>query len=159
VQAPALYVPDTKWWSHKPATVCLIGSIEHNPTVPWQTQVINALQQRSIIVFNARRVSDAASIQLPDHPEFNAQIAWELTHAIAADIVVLFFDPTSVSPDALVQLGLLADDPKMSLIVVCPPGFWRRDYVAAICTRYELPSANSIAQAVEMVEAILDSRY
>lgn len=58
----------------------------------------------------------------------------------AADIIAVYFDPNTLSPITLLELGLHAASGK--LIVCCPDGFWRKGNVRIVCERFNIPLFN-----------------
>lgn len=52
-----------------------------------------------------------------------------------ADLIVMYFDPTTKSPISLLELGLHAKD---NLVVLCPEGFWRKGNVDIVCQYYNI---------------------
>lgn len=117
-------------------TLFLAGSIEMGAAEDWQAQAIDAARETFSIIYNPRRDDwDPTWAQTIEHPEFNAQVTWELDHIDEADVVSFYFDPNTKSPITLMELGL-AVAIKDDLIVCCPEGFWRKGNVDILCARY-----------------------
>ena len=134
------------------ANIFLAGSIEQDRAMNWQQLVINEIEQhpssRSLAVFNPRRQTwDASLEQTKENPAFNDQVNWELDHLWRADITFFYFEPGTKSPISLMELGFMcgrgcAD--MFPIIVVCPPGFWRRGNVEIMCERENIPCFDTL---------------
>ena len=55
----------------------------------------------------------------------------------AADIVIMYLAPGTMSPVSMLELGLYARSGKLR--VCCPLGFWRRGNVEVVCLRNHIP--------------------
>lgn len=136
--------------SAKP-TVFLAGSIEMGTAEPWQNEVAEALSEKDIMILNPRRDDwDASWVQRIDNPEFYTQVNWELDAQDAADVIALYFEPSTKSPISLLELGLYAASGK--LIVCCPEGFWRKGNVDIVCQRYGIPVYTNITDFVNAIK-------
>jgi hypothetical protein len=113
----------------KHVSMFLAGSIEMGAAEPWQEQVVKAFP------FNV------------NNPMFYEQVSWELDMLDKADIIPMYFDPTTKSPITLMELGLHAQNTDWTglpkLIVCCPKGFWRKGNVNILCQRYGIPCFNN----------------
>lgn len=105
----------------------------------WQERIVNAMSDLSDLVFlNPRRDDwDSGWQQRANDPRFYEQVSWELDMLDAADIVVMYLAPGTVSPVSLLELGLCARSG--TLMVCCPAGFWRRGNVEVVCMRHQIP--------------------
>jgi len=78
---------------------------------------------------------------------FKEQVDWELDMLKAADVIAMFFDPASLAPICMLELGLFAGSGKM--IVACPEGFWKRGNVQVVCQRYDIELLDSLEALIE----------
>ena len=85
------------------------------------------------------------------HPSLVEQINWELDHLEDADVIVFCFDPNTMSPISLLELGLFARSNKV--IVYCPEEYFRVENVATVCSRYKIPFVNSLSELAERAVA------
>lgn len=119
--------------------VFLAGSIEMGRAEDWQSRLTRALLQHApaIVVANPRRESwDSSWEQSIDNPRFKEQVDWELDHLERADLAVFYFQPDTMSPITLLELGKRLAGPRSAqTLVCCPPGFWRRGNVEIVCDR------------------------
>jgi hypothetical protein len=115
--------------------VFLAGSIEMGSAEPWQDQIIERFNE-NVVFFYPRR-DDWDSTWDHNSDKFNEQVNWELDMLEDADIILLYFDPSTKSPISLLELGLYARSRK--LLVCCPDGFWRQGNVRVVCERYNVP--------------------
>jgi hypothetical protein len=147
-----VYAPD-KWDYHLRHTVFLAGSIELGEAEKWQDKAAKLLVANNFVVLNPRRESkdwQDCKLEATD-PIFREQVEWELDALERTAYIMMYFDPATQSPISLLELGLFARSYKM--IVVCPPGFWRKGNVDMVCQKYSVTQAASIEQAVDIIVA------
>lgn len=138
-------------------SVFLAGSIEMGKAVDWQTQVTNALEDMDVTILNPRRDDwNSSWEQKITNPQFNEQVTWELTALDKASVIAMYFDPKTMSPISLLELGLYADQGKM--IVCCPEGFWRKGNVDIVCKKYRIPQVDNIDDLIYHVRARLEKK-
>jgi len=115
--------------------IFLGGSIEMGKAIDWQRDLIERLKDEFIIFLNPRRSDwDSSWTQEITNPQFKEQVDWELNGLETADIIVMVFDPNTMSPISLLELGLYASSKKM--VVICPEGFWRKGNVDIVCEKH-----------------------
>lgn len=132
-----------------PKSVFLAGSIEMGKAVDWQSKATEKL--KNFIILNPRRDDwDSSWEQSINNPQFFEQVSWELDCLERADHILLYFAQETMSPISLLELGLFASTGK--LVVVCPEGFWRKGNVDIVCRRYGITTANTIDEAVKLIE-------
>lgn len=147
-------------------TIFFAGSIEQGKAYDWQANLIERLTHtverridNHLVVFNPRRPDwDPTWDQSTDHPQFVEQVNWELDNIMDADLAVFVFDPDTMSPITLMELGLVLADPDgPTAIVLCPRGYWRKGNVDITVGRYAKTRSNvsTVEDMDEMVEAIL----
>jgi hypothetical protein len=132
-------------------TVFLAGSIEMGKARKWQDDLSKTLQDVDVVLYNPRRPDwDSSWKQDISNPHFVEQVSWELDHMRDADHIVMYFDPTTMSPITLLELGLCAGNPDEAgkLIVCCPEGYHRRGNVEVVCERAGIPFMNTFADLV-----------
>lgn len=119
-------------------SVFLAGSIEQGKAENWQARVMLAIGDLDITILNPRRKNwDPTWPQTPDFPPFREQVEWELNALDDTTHILFYFQPGTMSPISLLELGLYVDGDKA--IVVCPKDFWRYGNVAIICEMYGIP--------------------
>jgi len=136
------------------STLFLAGSIEMGKAVDWQTQVTNALVDKEVTIFNPRRDDwDSSWEQKITNLKFKEQVVWELMALEWSDVIVMYFDPATMSPISLLELGLYARDPfsMTRMIVCCPEGFWRKGNVDIVCQRYGVRQVETLEELIEAV--------
>lgn len=136
IKAPNKYTKTDK-------TIFLAGSIEMGKAENWQTRVTKMLENTDWTVLNPRRDDwDSSWEQKITNDKFREQVEWELQALEDASHVLMYFDPNTMSPISLLELGLFA--PTGKLIVCCPEGFWRKGNVDIVCKRFDIPMINSL---------------
>jgi hypothetical protein len=61
----------------------------------------------------------------------------------------MVFDPKTMSPISLLELGLQSKSNKM--VVMCPEGFWRKGNVDIVCEKYNIKQVKNIDELVEYI--------
>lgn len=145
--------PRTKRWS---PTVFLAGSIEMGVAEKWQDKVVKAFEGEDVTFLNPRRDDwDASWEQSIGNPQFSEQVNWELDNIEAANYIVFYFDPATMSPITLMELGIVSANP-VSTIVCCPHGFWRKGNVDILCKRAGIPVVHSLDVLIEGLREMLE---
>ncbi len=118
--------------------IFLAGSIDMGKAEDWQADMGEYFASFNWGSFNPRRPDwDNTWIQDYTNPQFAQQVNWELDALDAADKILLYLVPETLSPISLLELGLYADSKK--LYVVSPQGFWRKGNVEIVCARKDIP--------------------
>jgi DNA-binding transcriptional ArsR family regulator len=142
VKAPAPFVNSPRPW------VFLSGSIEQGEAEQWQTRVEADLADLPGTILNPRRDDwDASWVQSIGNLQFRQQVEWELEGLERADLIAIYFSPTTKSPITLLELGLAVAS-RADVAVCCPSGFWRRGNVEVVCMRYGPPLVESLEDLV-----------
>ena len=137
------------------STVFLAGSIEMGVAENWQDKVINSLSDLDIVFLNPRRDDwDSTWVQSIDNPQFNEQVSWELDGLQVADLVIFYFDPNTKSPITLMELGLIAQTVK-NTVVCCPEGFWRKGNVDILCNRSCIHQVDDLNELITEVKTYI----
>lgn len=141
-------------------SVFLAGTIDMGNSEDWQQAAISRLQDRCSVIYNPRRTDwDSNWVQELTNPQFNSQVTWELEMLDKADIVFMYFDPTSQSPISLLELGWLAAKKPQNTYVCCPPGYWRKGNVDIVCNRFGITVYNSLEVALTALRCHCDRVY
>ena len=123
----------------------LPGTIDMGRSSDWQAALVARFRD-SIggrwLFFNPRRREFHAS---PAEMEY--QVAWELAHLEAADLIVMNLLGDSRSPISLLEMGLYARSGK--LFVACSPDYYRYDNVRITCRRYGVPLYDSLTALLD----------
>lgn len=134
--------------------IFLGGSIDMGNAPDWQKQLIAGLADRDVVILNPRRPDwNPAWRPEASEPEFRRQVEWELEALESADIIVLYLAPGSQSPVSLLELGLHARSGKV--ILLCPPGFWRKGNVDITAERYGIQQVASLEELHKAIDARL----
>jgi len=117
-------------------TIFLAGSIEMGKAEPWQDRVIEALSNEDVTILNPRRPDwDSSWKQSIDNTQFRGQVEWELGGLMMSDLSLFYFDPNTMSPITLFELGLqIGRGSAVKKVVCCPDGYWRKGNIDVSCT-------------------------
>lgn len=130
--------------------VFLAGSIDMGKASDWQAEFVAALADLDVTILNPRRTDwDPAWKPEASDPQFREQVEWELRALEAADVIVLYLAPGTQSPVSLLEMGLHARSGK--LVLLCPPGFWRKGNVDITAERYGIRQVESMPALVAEV--------
>lgn len=134
-------------------TIFLAGSIEMGKAAFWQNQMCEELVKiPDRIIFNPRRPDwDSSWKQSVDEPKFVEQVEWELDYLTNAHIVLFYFDPNTIAPISLLELGLVRGRFKNEIIVCCPDGYFRKGNVDIFCKQFFTPMVNSLEEMLDYV--------
>lgn len=129
--------------------VFLAGSIEMGKAVDWQTRFTEAVADiKDLIVLNPRRDDwDSGWEQSINNPQFKRQVDWELDNIEDVDWAVFYFDPATMSPITLMELGTRSWPTRT--IVCCPKDFWRRGNVEIFCARQAHPLVDTLEELIQ----------
>lgn len=128
----------------------LAGSIEMGLAEDWQKQFACSLDDLDVLILNPRRDEwDTSWEQSIVDPLFREQFEWELAGLERADVIAMYFAPTTKAPVTLLELGLCARDGR--LIVCCPAGYWRRGNVQVVCQRCGVPLLDALPKLMAEV--------
>jgi hypothetical protein len=145
VQAPNQVEVDENY-----INIFLAGSIENGKAIKWQKEFIAALSDKNIRFLNPRRDDwDSSWGQTMDDPKFVEQVQWELNSMEMSHIIVMVFDPNTLSPISMLELGLHAKEQK--LMVVCPDGFWKKGNVDVTCEFYGINQFDTMDELIEFM--------
>lgn len=130
-------------------SIFLAGSIEMGKAVDWQTEIIRKLGETDVAVLNPRRKDwDSTWVQSSKNPEFTKQVGWEMNGLEGSDFAAFYFDPNTLSPISLMELGLMAGL-KKTILVCCPEGFWRKGNVDLLCMRFGHRQVDTLQTLIE----------
>lgn len=102
------------------------------------------------IVLNPRRDDwDASWKQEATNPQFRQQVDWEQDGLATANTIIFNFEPKSLSPVTLMELGHeLGKRPedRSDLYVICPEDYWRKGNVVIMCEDAGVPVFSSLEE-------------
>jgi hypothetical protein len=140
----------------------LAGSIEQGKAIDWQQAVIDRLTDLDGVIWNPRReVWDSTWEQDINNPPFKEQVMWELGAIEVANIVAFYFEPNTLSPITMMELGFVCGLTSMNVLVYCPKGFWRKGNVDVICELHNIPVYETEEEFMEALrtKVINENRY
>jgi len=153
-----VYVPPV-WPQLEGPSIFLAGSIEMGKAIDWQSALALELADLPITILNPRRGDwDGSWKQDISNKQFKEQVDWEMDHLNKADVIALYFQPETMSPISLLELGMYASATGIAgkkLVVCCPEGFWRRGNVQIVCHRYGVDLVETREELIEKVKAKL----
>ncbi len=134
----------------KVESIFLAGTIDMGNSIDWQVQIIEALKDVEVDIFNPRRKTwDSTWEQKKTNSEFNHQVTWELSCLEKADLVIIYFAPNSQSPITLLETGIFH---KKNMILCCPDGFYRKGNIDIVCERYNIPLVETLEDLISYIK-------
>ena len=139
--------------------VFLAGSIEMGKAEDWQNAIEDKLKtlaffnhiKDEITLYNPRRDDwDSSWTQDINQPQFYEQVTWELDRIQNSDLVIFYFQPTTLSPITLLELGLCIGS-KKSCVVCCPQGYWRKGNVDITCYINDVHVVETLDELAEYI--------
>lgn len=135
---------------HDRPRLFLGGSIDMGNARDWQAEMIRALRDTNLVIFNPRRPDwNPAWQPVASDPNFRQQVEWELNALDRSDIIVMVFTPNSQSPISLLEMGLNARNGRM--IIYCPEGYWRKGNVDITAAHYDIETVDSMEALIAAV--------
>lgn len=125
--------------------IFLAGSIEMGTAVDWQRELADSLSPYAIVLNPRRDDWDSSWAQTVENVQFTEQVMWELRAMEEADLILMYFAPSTKSPITLLELGLNAKG-ETPIIVCCPDEFWRKGNVEITCARYDVPMVATLGE-------------
>lgn len=125
-------------------SIFLAGTIDNGKASHWQTYVIQEIAKKGLIntcIINPRKPDwDANLDPSVKSAEIYQQVMWELKGLELATVVVFYFEPGSISPISLLELGHFSFKAR----VVCPEGYTRKANVDIYCEKFDIPVYDSL---------------
>jgi hypothetical protein len=132
----------------KNPSIFLAGSIEMGKAKLWQNDLTEQLSDLGITVLNPRRPDwNLEWEQSISFRPFKEQVDWEMDHLEKADVIALYFQPGTMSPISLLELGLHARSGK--IVLHCPEGYLRKGNVDILAERYGIQSVTTFEDLVK----------
>jgi hypothetical protein len=126
------------------------GSIEMGKARDWQAEAIELLKNHFSVIYNPRRPDwDSSWEQDISNPYFKEQVDWELDMIEIATWVLFNYEPDTISPISLLENGRRVDN----VVVVCPPGYFRKGNVDIFCRRHDIPVYHELEKAASFLRA------
>jgi len=131
IKPPQKYNPE----EDEGLSIFLAGSISQDTAERWQEYVERRFENYDHITFlNPRRDEWKVSKEMEDAAYkryFTEQVTWETENLEAATSIFMYFDPNTVSPISLLELGTYGKSEKM--MVCCPKEYFRYYNVEFFC--------------------------
>jgi len=136
-------------------SIFLAGSIEMDKADNWQAMVEGRFSKyENLTLLNPRRnYWDSLQRQSADNPCFEEQVLWELENLSAASYIFMYFDPDTISPISLLELGAHCEDGKM--MVCCPDGYFRKGNVEIFCDYHGIRFDDKLSDALDNLEQLI----
>ncbi|KAF3480041.1 uncharacterized protein GIQ15_05388 [Arthroderma uncinatum] len=110
-------------------SVFLAGTTSRVDARDWREVICTALSDTPVTIYNPYRADwDSSWREDINFAPYREQVEWELEKQERANIVVVYFHPSTQAPVSLLEFGLCARTPGKA-IVVCPEG---REYARII---------------------------
>lgn len=144
--------------SYTHANVFIAGSISYGRAEEWQVRFVRKMKERfdsnkelDLVILNPRRR------YLPSEPsELENQIQWELDGLASSDFIAMYFDPKTISPITLLELGLFATE---KIFVCCTPEYYRYQNIKVVAKNTGIPLFHSEEEWMETIFKNIEGFY
>lgn len=142
-------------------TIFLGGSIEMNRAERWQDRVVKEFKKKKkyhkLVLLNPRRDDWDSSWSQDPTPgtPFNEQVIWEMDAQDNSDLIVYYFDPDTIAPITLLELGAYGgrtDFFAPRVVVCCPDGYFRKGNVVLFCQKFNIRLTESVEDLISAIE-------
>ena len=125
-----------------------------NRAEPWQQRLANDLADEEVLLLNPRRDDwDSSWTQDPTPgTKFHEQVTWEMNAQDNAELLVYYFDPATISPITLLELGAYGGSDPEAVVVCCPPTYFRYGNVNVFCNRYGITLLHSYEELLTYIK-------
>lgn len=138
-----------------PVTIFLAGSIEMGEAEEWQQEAIELFEElipkklkSKYQLLNPRRDDWDNSVENSyDDPVLSQQVNWELKGIENSYMTLMYFDPETISPISLLELGCYGHN----MVVVCPEGYCKKGNVDILCERRRIQQRDTLREAVKLI--------
>lgn len=138
--------------------VFLAGSIENGKAEQWQRELVRVLADYPGVVFNPRR--DDWDPNASD-PQVCEQIRWEQHALDVSDIIVFYFDPETMSPITLLELGQVLGlggvGAEVQVLICCPLGYYRYHNVYQTVHMFERTNVQFTRSPLTLLSLLRDT--
>jgi len=140
-------------------TIFLGGSIEMGKAVKWQDCIAADLAYEDVVLLNPRRDDwDSSWVQDPTPgTRFYEQVTWEMRAQDNADLLVYYFDPTTISPITLLELGAYGATEPQAVVVCCTKDYFRYGNVAIFCAKHGIALTHSYNELLKFIKEAIPS--
>jgi len=152
-----IYTPETNTEDRNSYKLFLAGSIENGKAEDWQDIICDQFKDcDDFDIYNPRRKNwnaDATEEQV------RQQIRWEQDALYKSDFVSFYFDPNTISPITLLELGLYIDK---AFCIYCPPEYFRYTNVCETVKWYNtkknrhITITDSIGILIEKIQILVN---
>lgn len=131
-------------------TVYLSG----NMSKPWRKEVINALENLPITIFDPTVEDWETSIgeESIENEKWVSQTDWENNGLAYADLKVFYFSEGAAAPASMLELGCYKTKGSKQTIVCTESGYEKASYIRYITRRFGLIEAKSLKELIELIK-------
>lgn len=153
-----IYFPPQRPQLDRPSVV-LYGAIEKEPDDNWASRLSDHLDSLPVAILNPRcKAWNSDWKEDISFAPFREQVAWEMDQAEIADILVFYFMPGTLTPIALLELGMHAARYGEKCVVCCPEGFYKRGNVQIVCKKFNAEFVEDLDTLAAVVKGRLESK-
>jgi hypothetical protein len=132
-------------------TVFLAGTTTAVDGKDWRDRLSESLSKYPITMFNPNRPDwDSTWCEDIAFEPYRVQVQWELDKQDRADLVVVYFHPSTLAPVSLLEFGLSAKFPGKT-IAVAPEGYAKRANVQLVCHKYGVEFLDNVDKLPEAI--------
>lgn len=138
-----IYAPSDEAAGHA-KSVFLAGTTSPVDTTDWRKTLSASLVDLPVTIYNPYRPDwDSSWREDIQFAPYREQVEWELDRQDKADIVVLYFHPSTQAAVSLLEFGIWVRIPGKT-IVLCPAGYWKRGNVEIVSKKFDVEMVDSL---------------
>lgn len=129
------------------------GTIGVSTVDRWRDDIKDDLKDVDDLVIFDPVIPNWVNVRNSKEKKFNLnkQINWELEAQEDSDYIVYYFSPYAKASFAFLELGFFSTKPPTytsasNIIVCCPKGFWKKDYIDVFCERYNIENVETLSE-------------
>ncbi len=132
-------------------SIFLGGSIDNGKASDWQSKFAEQMKDLNVVLLNPRRKDWNPDASWEEKDE---QIRWEMDAQQWATVRIYYFEPGTISPITLFELGLFHKE--KYTIVCCPDDYQYQQNIKIACYRFDnVPVVNSFEQLIDTTRYLI----
>lgn len=139
--------PEKVELSKNDVSIFLAGSIELGKSENWRETFYKEFNDYSDAILLDPVIDNWNKLQNPAE-----QINWEQDMLEVSDVIAMYINPNTKSPISLMEFGQFIKSKK--LIICCPEGFWKREYLEVMCERNDITLFDNFPDFINKVKEV-----
>ena len=140
-----IYAPSNEAACHA-KSIFLAGTTSQVDTTDWRKTLSASLADLPVTIYNPYRPDwDGSWREDISFAPYREQVEWELDRQDKADLIVVYFHPSTQAAVSLLEFGIWVRIPGKT-IVACPAGYWKRGNVEIVCKKFDVEMVDNLGE-------------